>query len=265
MFIRGRGKRFAVLFLFSLVPSAMLAFGVRAEIFIANIVSPPDYANWGGLVMSYFPSPYGFISLALGILCSFISTACLMGAVIRHFRVGDFSVGQISRSFNDYALPSVFYTAMSIALYAAAFVIYSLFAYMWYRFTVPVAYTVLSFVFLFIIAAVLVYVMSSLTLWLPLMCVKGIYSPNALTDAFYRSRSKQKMFFPGHALVALIVLCTAIISYFVSKIWYVSWIIDSIGYAIAYTFSLIFITTAFFGENSLPREDVGVSPYKRRF
>ena len=265
LFIRGKGKRFAILFLFALIPSAMLAYGVRSETFLVNLISPPVYENWADVLLSYFPSTYGLISAALGVICSIIATACIMGAVIRHFRVGDFSVGQISRSFNDYALPAVFYTAMCVAIYAVAFIVYSLFAYMWYCLTSAVAYAVLSVIALIILASVTVYCMSSLTMWLPLMCVKGIYSHNALSSAFYQSRSKQKFFLPGHITIALIVLCSSVISYFVSDIWYASWIVDSIGYAIAYAFSLIFITTAFFGENRLPREDVGVSPYKRRF
>ena len=264
LFVYGKGKRFLLMFLSTLLPSALFAYGIRAELLFVNVISPPDYKNWGELWLSYFSPSYSYVAIILGIFVSVLATACIMGTTIRYFRVGTSSPKQFFRSFNDYALPSLLYSGMNILIYAVAYTLYTLFAFMWYNFTSPIAYAVLSYIVFFGLAILVIYIMSSLTLWLPFMCIKGIYSHNALSTAFYQSRSKQKMFLPGHFAVGIILLATALISYLVSNIWYIAWIIDTVGYSVAYTVSLIFITTAYFGENSLPREDFGVSPYKKR-
>lgn len=262
LFVRGKGKRFLAFFAFALVPSLILAYGLRTEAVLKNLFANPVYHNWSELFLAYFPSKRSFTTIFVGLIVFVLSTACISGAVIRHFRVGDFSAKQIGKSFNDYALPAFLYTAMNLITYFVAYVLYSLFAYMWYTLTSPSAYIALTIISFFVILSVLLYGVSSITTWLPLMCIKGVYTPNSLSAAFYQSRGKQKYFLPGHIFATLILMITGVISYFVSKIWYVSWIINAVGFAFSYTFSIIFIITAYFGESGLPREDLKVNPYK---
>lgn len=265
LFVKGKGKRFLAFFSFALVPSVILAYGLRTDLILKNLFDTPTYNNWPELFFAYFPSKRSFSTIFVALIVFVLSTACISGAVIRHFRVGDFSPKQLGKSFNDYAFPAFLYTAMNLMIYFVAYLLYSFFAYMWYTITSPKAYVALSILSLIAISCAVLYIVSSITTWLPSMCIKGVYSPNSLSTAFYQSRGKQKLFLPGHFFVIFILMITGLISYFVSKVWYVSWIINAVGFAFSYTFSIIFIITAYFGESGLPREDLKVNPYKRRY
>jgi uncharacterized membrane protein len=95
------------------------------------------------------------------------------------------------------------------------------------------------------------------------MAVRGIYKRKALSTAFYQSRGKQKYFFAGYLFTSIIFIVTAAVASLATKIWYISFIVSTVGCALAYAFSVTYITVTYFAENKLPREDLEKSPYKR--
>ena len=256
LFTEGKGKKFLFYFLISLVPSALISACFSVSKGIKNLVNSPDYANWGELWMSYFNSDMSFIAIAVGVIALILVAAAAEGLTISHFRTGSVSIKKTGRSFNDYFMPSVIFTFLSIALYALFFTIYTLVSFMWFYYFNETAYAVLSFISFFVFLGGAVYIISALTLWFPSMCIMGIYTPSAMLKAFYGSRTKQKYFLPGHIVCILVVGVFSVVSYFTSDLWYVSWILSSIGYALGFAFYYIFVTVAYFGENCLPREDL---------
>ena len=215
--------------------------------------------------MGAFHGGLGFASIGIGLVCAILAIALTMGALIRHFRVGDFSVKQISSTINDYVLPSAVHTFSATVFATFVYTVFTLFQYMWHSNLHEKSYVALSFITLFVLVAGFVYVSSALTVWLPFMCVKGVYNVNAFTASFYMSRTKQRRFLPGHIVIALLLLATALVSHYASDVWYVKWIVDSIGYAVSISFCVCYSTIVYFGENRLPREDLNVSPYHRRY
>ena len=256
LFVYGRGKRYLLLFLVCLFPAAMFAFGFSMENVIGNFIAPPAYHSWGELWLSYFPGGWMFFSLLLGTITIVLSSACIIGAAIRHFRIGVFTMQQLTGSFNDYFLPSVWYTLFHVVLCAMAYTLFTVFAYMYYVFLTHMAYTVLCFVTGIIFLAGVTYIVSSVSLWYPGMCIKGDYTPAFFFRSFYNSRVKQKYFLPGHILSFSLLIVTAIVAYFTRGVWYVPEIVTTIGIAAAFAFSIVYVTVVYFGENCLPREDL---------
>ena len=261
IFVNGKGAHFICLFFITLIPSALLARAVPIEKFVLNIFYPPEYSNWAELWLSYFNVPSSFIMLIFGYLTSVIAIAGLCGALINHFRIGDLKLNKIIHSFNDYFLPAALYSFTIVIVFTTTFTIYTLLAYLWYIFESVIAYEILTAITLFAFAILTMYITSSLTLWLPTMCIKGTYK-NSFVQAFSQAQSKQKFFLPNKIIIFLIVSVTAILSALVAKVWFVSWIINSIGYACAFSYVIISITIIYFDENKLPR-DCG-HPYKWR-
>ena len=262
IYVNGAGKRFSCLFFISLFPATALAFAFPIDRLILNIYFPPQYSDWASVWLSYFNGIKSFISLLIGIVASTISTTVICGALIRHFRIGNFSTGKIIRSFNDYFFAAILYTLTLLVVFTFSLTVYTVFQYMWYTTLNPIAYKVVSTITLLIILLGLCFLLGSITLWLPSMCIKGIYK-KSMGQAFYQSRTKQKKFFPGILFVAIVLLVTTIISALVTKVWYISLIINAIGYAIAFSFFIVHMMITYFGENKLPREDLYSNPYNK--
>ena len=228
-----------------------------------SIMPTPAYGKWSDVWLCAFRSNLGFASIGIGAVVLALCSAFMMGLIIRHFRVGDFKAN-VSKSLNDYVLPAALHAFVVLVGVAFCYTIFSLFQFLWLKTVGAVAYSVLTFLAFIILFGAFSYVASSLTVWFPYMCVKGVYSGGAFAAAFYQSRTKQKYFYVGHAFSAIILIVTAVISYFVADVWYVGWIVETVGFAAAFSFGIVFSTIAYFGENGLPREDRAVSPFKRR-
>ena len=262
--VKGKGIRFLSVFIVLLIPSAMIAYGLPAEKFFANLIHEPNYANFGETWLSFFTSPLTIVSVAVGLLFAATAFACVIGVIITHFRVGTFSLKYVGRSLNDYFVPAIAHSLFFIVDFIVNYTIFALLIFIWHKYANGVTYTVLGFVSGAILLSVFVYILSSLTVWLPTMSIKGDYGLKTFTDSFYKSRSKQKYFLPTHIFITLILLAMGAISHFVHGPWYVSLIIDSIGYAACLTLYIVYCFVVYFNENGLPREDLVGSPYKRR-
>lgn len=262
--IKGKGLRFLAVISVLLIPSAMIAFGLSAGTFFTNLVYKPDFRTFGDAWLGFFASPLKMVSVAIGAIAISVSFACLIGVIITHFRTGKFSLKYVGRSFNDYFLPSFLHTLFFILNFLLNYTLFTLLVFTWNKYVSGAAYTALGFVTGVVFIGLFDYILSSLTIWLPTMCIKGGYGAKALSEAFYKSRSKQRLFLPTHLLITLVLLATGAISCFASNVWYVSFIIDTIGYAAALGLYLVYCFVAYFYENGLPREDLAGGPYKRR-
>ena len=266
IFAQGKGKHFGLLFLFSLLPAALLAHAVPIEIFLSNLISPPDYQWWGELWMAHLDCGYRSIfSIVVALLLTFVTTACICRMVIRHFRIGKLSFPNILNSANDNFLACLSYGLAKMGIYLVAYTIFTLFEYLWYSTCSYVVFIVLTSITAVVLLIPVIYITSSFTLWLPTMMIKGLHGKNAFTTALYQSRGKQKLFLPGKIFIVLLFVVSMILSYFFAKIWYVSWIINTVFYAVAYAFTLCHLVVVYFGENLLPREDLRKKPYTRRY
>lgn len=262
--IKRKGLRFLAIIIVLLLPSAMIAYGLSAGKFFQNLINEPAFNTFGEVWLGFFASPFKMISVAIGAITVSVSFACLIGVIITHFRVGKFSLKFVGKSFNDYFLPSFLHTIFFIFDFVINYTLFTLLVFAWSKYANGVAYSVLGFITGAIFLSAFLYVLSSLTIWLPTMSIKGGYGIKTFTDAFYKSRTKQRLFLPTHILIALVLLITGLISYFVSNIWYVSWIVDTIGYAAALGLYLTYCFVVYFYENGLQREDLAGGPYKRR-
>lgn len=262
LFKRGRGKHFLFVFLTALAPSAAFGYGVRTDAFLVNTVGRKGVANFGKLWMSHFGEKHCLAGILIGCATSLLATAIIVGMLVRHFRTADFKIKYVAYSINDYFVPVILngMTITSIAL--VSFTLYVLISMLWNAVLSSGAAIALSLVFLAIIGTGAFYAVSSLTLWLPMMCIKGDYSPAALSRAFYKSRDNQKYFFPAYVGAMLVILVVMIVTYFVNVSW-VSWLAHTLGYAWIYTFMTVFAVVTYFDTERLPREDLKVSPYKR--
>lgn len=262
IYVNGFGKRFLCLFFISLFPAVALAFAFPIERLILNIFYPPQFDGWSSMWLSYFNGKGSLIAMPIGIAASTISTTIICGALIRHFRIGNFSTGKIIRSFNEYFFAAIIYTLTIAAFFIFSLTLYTLFQYMWYANLKLVAYKVISTITLFVIVTGMSLLLGSLTLWLPSMCIKGNFK-KSIGLSFYQSRTKQKEFLPGIFFVFIVVTVMTIISALATKAWYVSLIVDAVGYAVAFSFFIVHMMITYFEENKLPREDLHPNPYNK--
>lgn len=265
IFVQGKGKHLLLLLLFGIVPSALFGYALPAEKILLNVISPPEYSWWGELWLSHTIGYRGLVNSGIAILLLFVTTACMCSIIVKHFRIGTFGMPSVLTASNDYFLPCLIYTLSNVIAYLFAYTLYTVFAYMWYIYFSPVAYAILCCISLVAIGFALFYYVSSIVLWLPTMTIKGLRGKTAFTTAIYQTRGKQKKLLPGKFFIVLLLTACTLISYFFSKIWYISWIINTVFYAFAYVYSIVHIIIVYFGENYLPREDLARSPYKRRY
>lgn len=266
LFKRGKGKHFFVFALFALLPSAVMAYFFPAS----NLVGL--FANYNTITFTSYGSIWLYIfshtRLALiAAICSFVlygfCYASICSIITRHFRVNDFSIPKIFHSMNENFFPAL---TVIVFIYLLILILHSiscLFIYLWFSLPLKVLGLILAILFEIICILCGVYLVSALTLWLPVMSFNGLPMFRAMSTAFYKSRSFQKNVFVATLFPIVITLCLCIAAYFI-KIWYISWILNTF----AYIFSIVVIVTmdfvTFCEVEGVSREDLLQSPYKRR-
>lgn len=267
LFKRGKGKHFLVFSLFALLPSAVMAYFFPAS----NLIGL--FANYNTVTLTSYGSLwlniYSQTSWAIvAVICSFIlygfcySSICSI--ITRHFRVNDFSIPKIFHSMNENFFPAL---TVLVFVYLLILIMHSigcLFIYLWFSLANKIAGLILAVSFELLCILGGIYIISALTLWLPIMSFSGLPMFKAMSTAFYKSRSFQKDVFVGSLIPVLFALCLCIASYFVSKLWYISWILNTFAYifVIVVIITLDFVT--FCEVEGVSREDLIQSPYKRR-
>ncbi|HKL73917.1 MAG TPA: hypothetical protein VJ903_03395 [Clostridia bacterium] len=267
LFKRGKGKHFLVFSLFALLPSAVLAYFFPASDLVSlfanyNTVS---LASYGSLWLNiYSQTPWSLTALICTFVLSGFCHASICSIITRHFRVNDFSIPKIFHSMNENFFPAI---TVLVFVYLLILIVHSigcLFIFLWFSLSNKILGLVLAAIFQILSIMGAVYIKSALTLWLPIMSFNGLPMRRAISTAFYKSRSFQKQVFVSSLIPILFSLCLCIGAYFVSHIWYISWILNTI----AYLFSVVVIITldfvTFCEVEGVSREDLLQSPYKRR-
>ena len=266
LFRRNRGKAFFVFAMFALLPSAVVAYFFP----ISNIIglfanyNTQSFASYGSIWLSIISHSKWAIVAAI---CSFVlygfCYASICAIITRHFRINDFSIPKIFHSMNENFFPALTVLVFIFLLIIIIHSISCLFIFLWLALSNKLLGVILAIIFELICIAGGVYLISALTLWLPIMSFNGLPMFRAMSTAFYKSRSFQKKAFGATCVPILILigLCTA--AYFV-KIWYLTWILNTIAYifVVVVIITLDFVT--FCEVEGVSREDLLQSPYKRR-
>lgn len=267
LFKRNKGKPFLVFASFALLPSAVLAyfFPLSNLIGIFANYNTFAFANFGSLWLNiYDHSSWAFV----GLICTFVlygfCYSCICAIITRHFRVNDFSIPKIFNSINEYFFPSL---AVVVSLYILILVLHTvgcIFIYLWFSLPNKLAGIIVALATELLLILLAIYISAALTLWLPIMSFNGLPMFKAMSTAFYKSRSFQKQAFACALIPLSITFVFSALAYFVSKYWYITWILNTAGYifSVVVIITLNFVT--FCEVEGVSREDLLQSPYKRR-
>lgn len=259
LFKYGRGRRFLILFLLAVLPSAAIAYAFPLSDFVSFI------ADFGSITYRDFPSMwkdafnfdlYSLIALAAAFVLFVLFTAYSATVITRSIRVGEFGLTKIINSVNENFFPAV---AVTVFYFVTIFVAHNLFillAFLFVHVKSRVFGTVLAALFLILICVAVTYFFSALTLWLPTMSFSGQYVTKAFVNAFYKSRNYQRYFFLPSVVVTAVLAAFAFVAHFAASVWYVKWIINTLGFALSYTFALSFSAICYCDTESITREDM---------
>jgi hypothetical protein len=266
LFKRGKGKHFLVFAMFALIPCAVMAYFFPASKLVGLFTNynTVTFTSYGAIWLNIFS--HTRLSL-IAAICSFIlfgfCCASICSIITRHFRVNDFSIPKVFHSMNENFFPAL---TVIVFVYLLILIMHSigcLFIYLWFSLSTKVIGLILAIIFELLCILVGVYIISALTLWLPIMSFNGLPMFRAMSTAFYKSRSFQKHVFVGTLFPIIVTLCVCIVAYFI-QIWYISWILNTFAYifAVVVIITLDFVT--FCEVEGVSREDLLQSPYKRR-
>lgn len=259
LFRYGNGKRFCAIFLLSLIPAAPFAYFYPFSNYTSFLfgLKSASYPNFPTLWLSAFShDKYSLIALALTFVLLILITAYVTTIVTRSIRVGEFGLTNIIYSVNENFFPSL---ATTIFFALSAFIahnLFVLFAYLFLQIQARIFVVVLTTIFFILICILVVYVWSSLTLWLPTMSFSGQYVLKAFGSSFYKSRSYQRYFFVPGLIMLSLTFALSLLAFFAGKIWYIKWIINLINYALILTYLYTFTAIAYCDTESITREDM---------
>lgn len=267
LFKRAKGKHFFVFGLFALLPSVVLAYFFPASNLIGVFANYNTIRieNFGWLWLNiYSHSQFsGLAFFSTFVLYSF-SAASICTIITRHFRVNDFSVPKLFKSVNENFFPALTVVVSIYILITALHTVGCLFMYWFFAIPNKVIALVLSVIIEMGLIFGAVYVVSALTLWMPIMSFNGLKMFTAMSTAFYKSRSFHKSAFINTLIPVLISLSLSVVAYFLKDVWYLKWIVNTASYIFG-TVVLITLNFVTFCEvEGVSREDLLQSPYKRR-
>jgi hypothetical protein len=266
LFKRGKGKHFFVFAMFALLPSAVMAYFFPASNLVGLFAkyNTVTFTSYGSIWLNIFSHTRWALVAAI---CSFVlygfCYASICSIITRHFRVNNFSIPKIFHSMNENFFPALTVLVFIFLLILILHSIACLFIYFWFSLPIKLIGLVLAIASELLCILGGVYLISALTLWLPIMSFNGLPMFKAMSTAFYKSRSFIKDVFFGSLFPVLISLSVSICAYFI-RIWYISWILNTFAYifVIVVIVTLDFVT--FCEVEGVSREDLLQSPYKRR-
>ncbi len=258
LFRYGKGRRFITIFLISLVPSALLAYAFPVAEYFRFFFgfSSSSYPDFGSMWLDTFNhDTKRLVSLAISVVLLVLTTAYLTTVITRSIRVGEFRLTHIIHSINDNFFPA---SVVILFYFFTAFVAHNLFillAYLFYQIKVKVFGLVLSILVFLGVVALLIYLWSAITLWVPTMSFSGQYVTKAFVTSFYKSRSFQRYFFLPALVVTAGVIVLSLVTYFATSLFYLGWVLNTIIYALTYTFILTFGPISYCDTEGITRED----------
>ncbi len=175
----------AQMVLLSVVPAllAALIFSPSAGLYMLMCYEDLHADSFASLYEQMHFLPYDFYWVGIiGLVLCFVALALLFGIVDRHMRIGEFTLSfrRAKTRINYNILTAVKFGLVAGVIYELCDVLLTLFYYAWARlFGSGEAWLVISLFTLIAVAALFLFVMSSLLLWSPFMLHTGLRTRDA--------------------------------------------------------------------------------------
>ena len=248
--------------MFSLVPAALIAYSMPAFTLI-EFVKDTSIQSFGRLWLSGFRHPFSLIVFFAALLATTFVSACLSSALTYHMKIGKFGLPRFFSSINNNFFPCFSRTVVVGVAILFVYTVFVLFDALWNTILNALAAVIASAFTLAVLIFLCVYVVSSISLWLPTMIFTGRSFAVALSTAFSQSKATHRRFLSFYMILTLIVMGFSIGAYFVRN-FIVSWVMTTVSYMLVMVLTHVFWFIAFFEENKMTRADLAVSAYKRR-
>lgn len=258
LFKYGKGKRFFIFFLLMFPSCAIFAyfFPLSKHFTFFFDYLRTSYYSWGRLWLDFDHSAPSMSLSTVGTVITVFAVAYVSTVITRHVRVGEFGFPKLLYSVNEGFFPALSITISLFVLILVTHTVYTLFLYMWMRLANKVFGLVLSLVTFLGLSAAVIYLISSLMLWLPIMSFNGLFAFKALGMAFYKSRTYQRYFFLTNLLHLGILYLVAFAAHFTRSLWYVEWIINALAYTYFAVVTLTFAIISYCETECITREDL---------
>lgn len=265
LFKYGKGKRFFIFFLLMLPSCAIFAYFFplsRHFTFFFDYLRT-SYYSWGRLWLDFDHSAISLSLSFVGAVITVFAVAYVATVITRHVRVGEFGFPKLLYSVNEGFFPALSVTIALMALILVTHTVYTIFLYMWMRLANKIFGLILSLITFLGLSVAVVYLISSLILWLPIMSYNGLFAFKAMGMAFYKSRTYQRFFFLPNLMHLGILYVVALGAHFTRSVWFVEWILNALAYTYFAVVTLAFSVISYCETESITREDLAKNYFGR--
>lgn len=252
-------SKFWYLLMISIIPAVLIAF-VASPYATINFLC--DYYNQD---VSSFGTIYKTIldintRIAwLGIVGVFVipfSISILMGAIDRHMRMGEFSLGfdRILSRVNFNFMTSLKFSIVALIIYELNLFFQAIFFYAMASLFVPKVALILNIVWYVIMFIIMLFAFSLIILWVPTMLHTGLNS----IPAFSLSVRQISKYLPSIALILSLPILPMILFMVLDSLLNlkIGILLDSVVLATMFVYYAILMYTIFYDINGIEREDL---------
>ncbi|MFA6766452.1 MAG: hypothetical protein WCS45_05410 [Clostridia bacterium] len=260
------GKRFLALLLIALPPCILLAYFFPITGYFEWFFNySGDYGSYSALWLSLAQrDSLGLGFLVLGYILLVLSVSAITTAVARSVRIGKFQLKNFLYLINENFFPSFYTITFFIIALMVAQSLIGLFLFLWQSLPTLTASFVVSIIFVLISLLLLVWAYSGLALWLPIMSINGLKPHKAIAASYSKTHNQRRELLISYIIIVAGIVLIGLISYLFGDVWYISWIINTLNYAIATVFFVVLSILSYFDIEGITREDLVKRPYLRR-
>ncbi len=247
--------------LFAIVPAILFAYAL--PVFrLFGIIKQTEAISFGRLWITYFHHWHILVVLVVGFLLCALSSAFISSTLTYHMRIGQLGLPNFFSAINNDFFPCLVRTASIVVALIVHYSFFILMDSLWNAILVPIAAIIVSAITFAALCLLLVYIVSSLSTWLPTMVITGQSPLNALRSSFLSVKHAQKSFFVFYLIIVAMELASAVIAFYLTTPL-IAFIISALTNALAMIFAHVFWFIAYFHENNLKRADLDISSFKR--
>ncbi|MGI6523188.1 MAG: hypothetical protein ACOX2Y_04845 [Christensenellales bacterium] len=96
------------------------------------------------------------------------------------------------------------------------------------------------------------------------MSINGLKPHKAIAASYSKTHNQRRELLISYIIIVAGIVLIGFISYLFGDVWYISWIINTLNYAIATVFFVVLSILSYFDIEGITREDLVKRPYLRR-
>ena len=258
LFLIEKGKRFLILFLLSLPMGFFASLAMPSHIYV-DWIKNFDVGNNNFLDALQLAGTQDYKAMIIGvvgvIIFGVITLAMMATIISRSLRVGIFKPTRLIREFNESFFPALYVAIIYIPSGIVLKIVFTVFLVFWQSanaVATGLALSIITMLLFFLIVAGLIAVS---VLFMPYMTINGINPFHAFHTSFAKCTGETGLkLLVATALPIIAIIVAGAMLGFVEVVW-VQVLVESLLYAMLYTYLVALSFIAYYEINALQRVD----------